>query len=98
VSQSAVDRAQLEECGAALAEQVGVPQFVDRVLQIEAAQERIGRDFGGAQDVASAVAFHLGERDQLADTAVEIAPHPPVDRAQHPVDVRSLSKRHRGTP
>ena len=79
-------RAQLEERGAALAEQIGVAQFVDRVLQVEPAQERIRGEFRGAQDVAPAVAFDLREGDQLAHTAIEIAPDPAVNRSQHPVE------------
>ena len=51
--------------------------------------------FGGAQDVAAAIGFDLGEREQLAHAAVEIAPDPPVNRPQHPVDPRSSLVSHR---
>ena len=88
-------RARAEERGAALTEQIAVVQLVDRVLEIEPAQERIRRDLGGAQDVASAVAFDLGEGEQLAHAPVEIAPDPSVNRPQHPVEPRSLLDSHR---
>ena len=73
-------------------------QFVDRVFQVQPAQERIRGDLRGAQDVASAIAFDFGEREQLAHTPVEVAPDPPVNRPQHPVHARSLLKRHRDAP
>ena len=69
-------RALPEQGRAALAEQIAVMQLVDRVLEVEPAQQRIGRDFGSAQDVAPAVGFDVGEDQQLADAPVEIAPHP----------------------
>jgi len=56
------------------------------------------RQFGGAQDIPSAVAFHLGKRDQLAHAAVRVAPDPPVDRPQHPIDARGALSRHRDCP
>ena len=55
-------RADPEQRRAALAEQDAVVEFVDRVLQVQAAQQRIGREFRRAQDVAAAVGFDLGKR------------------------------------
>ena len=72
--------ARAQQGRAALAEQIGVAQLVDRVLEIEPAQQRIGRDFGGAEDVASAVGLDVGKRQQLAHAAIEIAPDPPMNR------------------
>ena len=60
-------------------------QLVDRVFQVQPAQERIGGELRGAQDIASTIAFNFGEREQLAHTPVEITPYPPVNRPQHPV-------------
>ena len=90
-------RAQRRSAGAALTEQIGVVQFVDRVFQVQPAQERIRRDLRGAQDVAPAVTLNFGERDQLAHTPVKITPYPSVNRPQHPVNPRSLL-RHRDYP
>ncbi len=87
--------ATLKQDGAALTEQIGVAQFVDRVLEIEPAQKRIRSDFRGAQDVAAAIAFDLGKGEELAHPSIGIAPHPPMNRPQQPVDAGSLAKRHR---
>ena len=69
-------------------EQIAVAQLVDRVFEVEPPQQRVWGDLGRAQDVAAAVGFHLGEREQLAHAPVEIAPHPPVNRPHHPVQIR----------
>ena len=79
-------RTRAEEGGAALTEQIAVMQLVDRVLEIEPAQQRIRRQLGGAQDVASAVGLDFAEREQLAHAPVEVAPHPAVNRAQDPIE------------
>jgi hypothetical protein len=55
-----------------------VMQFVDGVLEVEPAQQRIRGDLGRAQDVAAAVGLHVSEDQQLPDTAIVIAPHPLV--------------------
>src|SRR6185437_2328552 len=47
------------------------------------------------QDVAPAVTLNFREGDQLANAAVEIAPHPAVKRPQDPIQTGSISKRHR---
>ena len=73
-------RAQLQQRRAALAEQIAVAQFVDGVLEIEPAQERIRGELRGAQDIAPAVSFDLREGEQLAHAAIEIAPDPAMDR------------------
>ena len=44
-------------------------QLVDRVLEVEPAQQRIGRDFGRAQDVATAVGFDFAERSAASGHA-----------------------------
>ena len=86
-------RVRLEQGGAALAEHVAVAELVDRVLEVQPPQQRVGRDLGRAQDVAAAVGLHLGEREQLAHAPVQIAPHPAVHRPHHPVQIRGS---HRG--
>ena len=88
--ESALERPSGTEKGrAALTEQIGVMQLVDRVCEIEPPQQRIRRHLRGAQDVAAAVAFDFGEREQLAYAAIEIAPHPAVKRLKHPIDERA---------
>ena len=61
-------------------------QLVDGVLDVKAPEQRIGRHFGGAQDIASAVGLHLGKREQLSQPPVAIAPDPPMDRTHHPIE------------
>jgi hypothetical protein len=71
-----------------LAEQYTVMQFVDRVLEVETAQQGIGSDFGRAQDVATAIGFDVSEDQQLPDTSIVIAPHPLVQRAKQSIQRR----------
>ena len=75
-----------QQRGAALAEQIAVVQFVNRVGEIQTAQQRIGRAFGGAEDVAAAVGFDFGKGEQLAHPPVEVAPDPAVHRPQHAIE------------
>jgi hypothetical protein len=74
-----------EKRGATLTEQVAVVELVDRVFQVEPAQERVRGHFSRPQDIASAVGLDFGEQEQLANAPVEIAPNPSVNRPQHPV-------------
>jgi hypothetical protein len=83
-----------EQRGTAFAEQLGVTKLVNRVLQVEPAQQRVRRDLRRAQDIAPAIALDLGKRDQLADTSIAIAPDPAMNRPQHAVDRRDMSSRH----
>jgi hypothetical protein len=91
-------RAHLEQRRAAVSEQIGVAQLVDCMLEIEPAQQRIRSELRGAQNVASTVAFDLGERDQFADTAVEVAPHPSMKGPQYSIQTRDMSKSHGDCP
>jgi len=78
-----------------VAEQHAVMQFVDRVLEVEPAQQWIGGDFRRTQDVATAVGFDVPEDQQLPDTPIVIAPHPLVQRSEQPVQrPRSGASRH----
>src|SRR4026209_708392 len=94
--ESALAQAPLpEQCCTALAEQHAMMQFVDRVLEVEPAQQWIGSDFGRAQDVTTAVGFDVSEDQQLPDTPVVIPPHPFVQRSGQPVQRRrSRASRH----
>jgi hypothetical protein len=92
---SGTRRSQLKESGAALAEQIGVAKLVNGVLEVQSAKERIRRQLGGAEDIAAAVALDLCEGYELADPAIEISPHPPVDRTQYPVERRAVMSSHR---
>jgi hypothetical protein len=53
-------------------------QFVDGVLEIETPQQRVGCQFRGAKDVAAAICLDFGEREELADAAIEVTPDPLV--------------------
>src|SRR5262249_42899867 len=98
VEESRATRAtRLKQRSAALAEEIPVAQLVHRVLEIETTQQRIRRHFRGAQDVAPAVGFHFREREELANTAVVIAPHPAVQRTHHTIEARSTCRRHPAT-
>ena len=74
-----------EEGGASLTEQIAVMQLVDCVLEVETAQERVRRQLSCTQNVTAAVGLDLAEGEQLAHAAIEVAPHPPVNRAQDPI-------------
>jgi hypothetical protein len=63
-----------------------VVELIDRVRQIQPAQQRIARDFRGAQNVAPTPRFNFSEGKQLPHAPVRIAPNPPVNRPQHPID------------
>jgi hypothetical protein len=61
---------------AAVAEQIAVVQFVDGMLEIQPAQERIGRDFGRPENVAAAIGLDFSKGQQLAHTAIRTRPDP----------------------
>src|SRR4051794_33267597 len=88
-------RPSLEKSGTPLTEQHTVPQLVDRVFEVETAQQWIGSDLGSAQNVAAAIRLDLTEREQLADTPIDIAPHPSMYRLQQSIDRRNSSYGHR---
>jgi hypothetical protein len=84
----------LEEGGASLTEQGAVAQLVDRVLEVKTAQEWIGGDFRGTQDVPAAVGLDLGKNEELANAAVEIAPDPSMNGTRKPVHVGDAIRWH----
>ena len=86
-----------QQRGAALTKQHPVMQFVDRVLEIQPPQQRIGCDFGGAHDVAPAASFNLGKRQQLPHASIVIAPDPSMNRQHDPVKARRVTARHAAT-
>jgi hypothetical protein len=61
-------------------------QLVDRVFEVEPPEQRIGRDFGRAQDVAAAVGFDVPEDQQFPDAPIVIAPHPFVQRPKQLIE------------
>ena len=65
---------------AALAEEVGVALLVQGVEQEQAAQERVLRLLGGADQVAAPVGLDLGEAQQVIGAPPGVAPDPSVDR------------------
>src|SRR5579859_7252237 len=72
--------------GAAITKEIRMMELVHRVREIETPEQRIGRDLGGADDVAAAVAFHLRECEELADAAIRVAPDPAVDWPKDAID------------
>ena len=78
--------ARAQERGPARAKQIAVAQLVDRVLEVQAPQQRIGRHLRGADDVAAAVGLDLREREQLAQAPVGIGPHPSVNGPHDPIE------------
>ena len=84
-----------EKSRAAVTEKIGVMELVDRMSQVEAAQQRVARHFRRAKNVAPAVGLDFGEAEQLSHAALEITPDPAVDRLQHPVQAGPSRKRHR---
>jgi hypothetical protein len=67
------------------------------VNEIEASQQRVGGDLGGAQDVASAVGFGLTEPHEFSDTAIHVAPDPAMNRCEHSIEPRRTNKGPRRT-
>jgi hypothetical protein len=63
-----------------------VVQFVDRVSQIQPSQQWIASEFSRAQNVSSAARFDFGEAEELSHAPARIAPDPPVNRPQYPID------------
>src|SRR5580765_2325427 len=55
------------------------------MFQVEPPQQRVGSELRSPQDVAPAVRFDLGKRQELAHASVEIAPDPLVNRSKKPV-------------
>src|SRR5262249_43089119 len=85
--------AETEQRGTPLAKQIAVMQLVDGVLEVEPPQQRIRRDFRGTQDVAAAIGFYLGKRQQLPHAPVEITPHPAMHGLQQSIDSHSSHNR-----
>jgi len=83
-----------EQRGAALAEEIGVMQFIDGVRQVEASQQRIGRHLRRPQDVVPAVAFDFRKCEQFTYAAIRVAPDPAMERAQRAIDVPTERKPH----
>ena len=75
-----------KERGASLTKQIAVMQLVDRVFEVETPQQWVRRQFGGTQNVTSAVGFDFAERKQLANATVEVAPHPLMNRTEDPIE------------
>src|SRR6516165_4189470 len=98
VEQTAASRAFLSQRGAAPTEQIAVPQLVDRVLKVEPPEEGIRRVLSGAKNIAATVSFHLGERQQLAQASIDVAPHPAMHRSQRAVNRRTPAGRHNRDP
>jgi hypothetical protein len=60
--------------------------------EIEAAQQRIRRYFGGAQDVAATVSFGLAEPQKFEDASLAVTPDPSMDRRKHSIEPRGTNK------
>src|ERR1700722_5541647 len=57
-------------------------QLVTRMEQKESPQQGIGRHFGSAHQISSAIRFGFGEAEQLARSPRRVEPHPPMDWPQ----------------
>jgi len=84
----AVRSALAQQCRTAAAKEIAVVQFVDRVFEVEAAQQRIRRDLRGAHNVAAAVGFDVREGEQFSQAAIAVAPDPAVHGTHQAVDAR----------
>jgi hypothetical protein len=62
---------------------LAVAVFIRRVHEIEAAQQRIGRQLRGAEDVAPAVGLGVAEAQQLVRATSRIAPDPAMYVTEH---------------
>ena len=71
--------------GCPTAEQRAMPILVDGVKHVQPAQEWIGSDFRGAQDVTASVNFSRAETEQLLHSPSRMAPDPSMDRGKNPV-------------
>jgi hypothetical protein len=56
--------------------------LVARMEQKESPQQRIGRHFGGAHQMAPAICLGFGETEQLAPSPRRIEPDPPMEWPQ----------------
>jgi hypothetical protein len=72
----------MEQSGAATAKQLRMALLVARMEQKESAQQRIGRQFGGAHQMAPAIRLGFGETEQLARSPRRIEPDPPMEWPQ----------------
>src|SRR5262249_5351565 len=79
-----------EDCAPARGEEIRVSLLVARVAKIEAAQDRVAGELGGAGDVAAARGFGLREREELAGAPARIAPHPAMDGPEKSIAPRWL--------
>src|SRR5207253_2617413 len=79
-----------QKVGGVAAEQPSVAALVGRVQEVEPAQERIGRRFRCAKQIASAVELRLAEAQQFVRATVRIAPDPPMNAIQHGSPRRGL--------
>src|SRR5438105_644260 len=59
------------------------------MLEIEPTQQWIRRYFGRAKNIASAVGFDVGKRQELPQPTIDVAPHPSVDWTHQPVQRRT---------
>ena len=61
-------------------------ELVDGVLEVETTEQGIRRELSRPQNVTPAIGLDFAEREQLAHATVEVTPHPPVNRAQDPIE------------
>jgi hypothetical protein len=72
----------MEQSRAATAKQLRMALLVARMEQKESPQQRIGRHFGGAHQMAPAICLGFGETEQLARSPRRIEPDPPMEWPQ----------------
>jgi hypothetical protein len=72
----------MEQSRAATAKELRMALLVARMEQKESPQQRIGRHFGGARQLAPAICLGFGETEQLARSPRRIEPDPPMEWPQ----------------
>jgi hypothetical protein len=73
----------MEQNCAALSKQLRMVLLIARMEQKKPPQQRIGRHFGSAHQIAPAVGLGFGEAEQLARSPRRVEPDPPMDWPQH---------------
>src|SRR3954470_7864269 len=66
------ERQGAEQLLAAPTEHLGMTLLVERVPQIQTAEERVGRELGCPREIATAIGLRLGEREELLRATVRV--------------------------
>ena len=75
----------VQKRGRAAVEKDAVPLLVGGMEEVQPAEQRIGSQLRGAEQIAPAVGLGLAEAEQLLHASLGIAPDPAVNRLQEAV-------------